>query len=139
MLLGVDCGNLTPPEHGNIKLSDGTTFSSFATYTCVPPFQLAGSAVRVCQASRVWSGTAPLCESLQCPSLGDPADGRVTVNGNLPGDTATYVCSAGFTLMGTETRSCLSNGFWSGGAPQCKRKWIPVPARTQYCVSNVYK
>lgn len=120
-LLGVECGSLAAPENGAIEFSQGTTFSSFATYSCFPPYQLKGAAVRVCQASGVWSGELPTCEALQCPSLGDPANGAVTQSGTLPGSVATYGCLQGFTLQGVRSRTCLNNGFWSGGEPQCQR------------------
>ena len=41
---------------------------------------------------------------------------------------ATYACSAGFSLVGVVTRTCMDDdqadivGVWSGDAPSCERK-----------------
>ena len=40
------------------------------------------------------------------------------------GDTALFQCTNGYTLSGTSSRNCLSNGLWSGEKPSCKRKHI---------------
>jgi CUB/sushi domain-containing protein len=56
-----------------------------------------------------------------CSRLGNPANGVVDVTGNRPGNTATYSCNTGFTLVGTRTRNCLRNGEWSNTAPVCRR------------------
>ena len=44
--------------------------------------------------------------------------------GSRPVDTVvTYNCNTGFTLTGGSTRTCGSDGMWSGSAPTCQRKW----------------
>ncbi len=35
---------------------------------------------------------------------------------------ATYTCTSSFTLMGNTTRTCGSDGQWSGSAPTCQRE-----------------
>ena len=35
------------------------------------------------------------------------------------GGRATYTCNNGFRLVGSFTRTCLSNGSWSGAEPVC--------------------
>jgi hypothetical protein len=56
-----------------------------------------------------------------CPDLDDPQNGDVNVDGpQRPGQIAQYSCDGGFTLVGSKTRRCLSNGVWSGRAPFCK-------------------
>ena len=60
---GVECGILTPPKNGDISFSQGTVYGSVATYSCEPPFQLEGTATRVCQDDGEWSGHAPTCQS----------------------------------------------------------------------------
>lgn len=118
----MDCGPLSLPKNGNLVLSSGTTFTSTATYSCTPPFQLLGAAVRVCQGTGVWSGEPPTCHSLNCPNLTSPDDGSVSQTGSVPGSVAAYSCSDGFTLVGAETVTCLENGFWSNAPPKCRCK-----------------
>lgn len=63
--LGIECEILIPPKNGDISFSQGTVYGSVATYSCEPPFQLEGTATRVCQDNGEWSGHAPTCQSNQ--------------------------------------------------------------------------
>ena len=36
-------------------------------------------------------------------------------------DTCTVTCNSGYTLTGSDTKMCLSNGSWSGMDAVCKR------------------
>ena len=38
-----------------------------------------------------------------------------------PGDTCTAMCSNGYRLMGSNTRTCQTNGSWSGSDATCIR------------------
>jgi hypothetical protein len=49
-------------------------------------------------------------DDVQCPILINPPDGRVSVTGNSPGDTATYICDPDFELVGDSTRVCGDDG-----------------------------
>ncbi len=65
-----------------------------------------------------------------CLNLGNRANSDILYNGgtsNLrpPGTVATYTCVTGYRIVGTTsatmaTRSCLTNGVWSGTAPTCE-------------------
>ena len=51
-----------------------------------------------------------------------------------PVDTmATYICDTGYTLNGETTRTCGSDGVWSGSTPVCQRKW-KIAFRFSCCV-----
>ncbi len=54
------CGNLEPPQNGNIEIS-GNSFWDDATYSCDVGFVLVGEGVRTCEASGFWSGVEPFC------------------------------------------------------------------------------
>ena len=56
-----------------------------------------------------------------CDEPETPANGDKVVNGNLEGDTVTYSCNNGFNLSGDASRTCRSNGEWSGTQPKCNR------------------
>ena len=64
---------------------------------------------------------------LGCPSLNDPSNGMIScsmggdgVPGNA-GGTCTYTCNTGYVLTNSNTRTCQSDGNWSGSAPMCNR------------------
>ena len=40
-------------------------------------------------------------------------------SGNLEGDTVTYFCNKRYRLSGDASRTCQSNGEWSGIQPSC--------------------
>ena len=58
--------------------------------------------------------------AIQCDALSDPDNGAVSVTGTGVGDTATYTCDDGYELIGSSTRTCQSNGDWSGSPPTCE-------------------
>ena len=59
-----------------------------------------------------------------CEVLLDPANGMVMLTGRDPGSMALYSCEMGFMLEGTMTRTCQSDGSWSGTEPTCVCKCI---------------
>ena len=74
---------------------------------------------------------------VDCGNLNDPANGSVTHNsGTTFGQTATYSCNTGYTLVGDSTHTCQDTGFWSGSEPTCqgmllKRNIIIISAFSQ--------
>ena len=64
LLTVVDCGALTNPANGQVSLPDGTTFGETATYSCDTGYNLVGDSTRMCQATGMWSGSAPTCQSV---------------------------------------------------------------------------
>jgi len=63
---------------------------------------------------------------VSCPSLTDPKNGvmicTLGVDG-IPsyGDTCDFTCSTGYELTGSDTRTCQSDGSWSGSEIVCNR------------------
>ena len=56
------CEDLPDPTSGTVSISDSSRLSgTLATYTCNAGYMLSGDAQRTCQASGMWSGTAPVC------------------------------------------------------------------------------
>ncbi len=67
-------------------------------------------------------------EPTTCPDLPPLTNGMITYSGgstnNRPLESgATHSCNTGYTLTGGTTRTCGSDGMWSGLAPICQRKW----------------
>ena len=57
---------------------------------------------------------------MDCGTLTDPANGQVNhTAGTTFGQTATYSCDTGYTLVGDSTRTCQADGMWSGNEPTC--------------------
>ncbi|MBK7153831.1 MAG: hypothetical protein IPH72_18950 [Sandaracinaceae bacterium] len=66
-----------------------------------------------------WSGT--LCDvPVDCGALSATAPLMVSTTANTLDGVATYSCTGNFVLTGSATRSCQSNGSWSGAAPTCE-------------------
>ena len=63
-----------------------------------------------------------------CSALEPPDKGSVTWTGLTEGSEATYTCDSDYLLeYGDQTRTCLSNGTWSGVKPTCLRMY-------DYCI-----
>ena len=141
----VDCGTLPNPINGRVNHTAGTTLGQTATYSCNAGYNLVGNSTRTCQATGVWSGSAPTCPSklfilsiinhqvrlcihdvflhfivVDCGPLPDPANGHVSTTRTIFGQTATYSCNTGYRLVGNSIRVCQATGSWSGSAPTCQ-------------------
>ena len=65
--------------------------------------------------------------STTCSDLTVPDNGMISYNMGTAslrtmGTVATHTCNPGYTLNGGSTRTCWSDGMWSGSAPTCQRK-----------------
>ena len=59
--------------------------------------------------------------SVRCTSLTDPANGRLIFDRRTFGGIAIYSCNTGYTLSGSSSRICQSNGAWSGSPGTCNQ------------------
>lgn len=59
---------------------------------------------------------------IMCPALEAPANGDVRVFGFNVGNVAAYTCNVNYQLDGRSTRTCGSDGQWTGEAPTCRRE-----------------
>ena len=64
--------------------------------------------------------------SVHCPSLTNPSNGTITCSLGVDGapsyeDTCSFTCNTGYELTGSDTRTCQSNGRWSGSDDVCRR------------------
>ena len=55
----------------------------------------------------------------RCPQLSAPVHGSLELCSNLPGQTCLFSCDKGHVLTGSTTRTCNSDGTWTGTQPQC--------------------
>ena len=63
VLTAVDCGTLTNPVNGQVTHTGRTTYRQTATYSCDTGYNLVGDNNRTCQATGMWSGSEPVCQS----------------------------------------------------------------------------
>ena len=59
------------------------------------------------------------CTAVDCGTLGNPANGVVSVSTTTYNSVATYSCNTGHTLTGDDMRTCLDTGSWSDSEPTC--------------------
>ncbi|XP_033375748.1 complement receptor type 2 [Parus major] len=96
-------------------------------YVCQPGYtQLPGvSPAITCLGNQTWSAALQFCQRQQCPSPGDPENGRaVVLTDLLLGSRINYTCDKGYKLVGGSQRICEVSGTgvsWSGDPPVCQR------------------
>ena len=56
---------------------------------------------------------------VDCGTLGDPANGLLSISTTTYNSVATYSCNIGHNLIGDDMRMCLETGSWSGSEPIC--------------------
>ena len=63
------------------------------------------------------------CDNLQTPDSGNAycTSGKVGVG--YTGDTCGFTCNTGYELTGSNTRTCQSDGSWSGSDNNCISKF----------------
>ena len=122
----VSCRALDDPTNGTV-MTPGLTSGSVARYACALGFSLDGcDACRTCQSDGTWSGAAPTCATVTCPSLSAPTGGMISAPTVVYQSTATYSCNTGHILSGGATRTCQSDGSWTGTAPSCNLVQVSV-------------
>ncbi len=108
------------------------TFDLFLTVNCILRSHNNYTEMTFCANLGEWfsnlgSFTIPFTfHAVVCLSLPPLNNGIVSYNDLTLGlDTvATYTCDTGYTLNGVTTRTCGSDGVWSGANPVCQCKWI---------------
>ena len=71
-----NCPELIPPINGSIEYSINDTYYVIAEYSCNTGYTLNGNAMRLCNDTGVWDGTAPSCvdngECILCTQIHVP-------------------------------------------------------------------
>ncbi|XP_065899783.1 uncharacterized protein [Dysidea avara] len=134
VLFDIQCDNLSTPSKGQItSCSSGRVGVGYegdtCNFTCNNGYELTGSDARTCQRDGSWSGNNGTCNPevvIICPELNDIPNGdlKCLIEGThkyFVGDNCTYICDPGYELIGSDTRTCQSNGSWSGSDDMCRR------------------
>ena len=68
--------------------------------------------------------------AVECGDPGTPTNGQRSLSSTTYNSVVTYTCDVGYTLQGSNSRTCQSSGLWSGTQPLCMRtfqqKWFYV-------------
>ncbi|KAG8187123.1 hypothetical protein JTE90_004869 [Oedothorax gibbosus] len=98
------------------------------TITCQAGYTLVGNPTIFCQTDGQWSSGIPSCNVRSCPSLLAPSNGGTSgqCNPGSVGQSCSFLCNGGYTLVGQSTLVCGSDGRWSGNAPVCRANGCPA-------------
>ena len=122
------CPAVKPIEHGHAVSHGDPVYGAVVEFVCDAGFRLEGPARVTCLESGQWSGALPSCRMIFCPQPARVEHGRIdgtpsgtSSNGSVyhPGSVVRYRCDSGFEVDGKTTRSCRSDGTWSGPTPRC--------------------
>lgn len=126
----VSCLELKNPTNGAVHWTN-LLYKGIATYTCDAQFTLKGDPSRVCEKDGLWSGQAPMCERITCPS--PDRNGKMIPQKPIyyEGDVLLYECPL---TNQSVLAKCLKSGVWSSQLPDCSPKttetnlfWIFIP------------
>ncbi|XP_065189468.1 sushi, von Willebrand factor type A, EGF and pentraxin domain-containing protein 1-like [Sycon ciliatum] len=94
--------NITVACSNGFAMNDGTT-----------------SLLITCQLDKQWSIPAPSCRPIQCPELGQPANGYRSSSDLTFGSVQRFACNQGFVLSGDTAVQCNADQAWNGTLPIC--------------------
>ncbi|XP_071884742.1 complement receptor type 1 [Anas platyrhynchos] len=123
---GMQCENPEDPENGRAVVLTDLLLGSKVNYTCEKGYTLLGHSQRTCEISgtRVsWSGAAPVCQQVRCPSPPGIANGQHSGQPSdtfLVGSVVQYRCKDGYSLVENASLSCTAEGTWSRPLPRCE-------------------
>ena len=122
----VECDKPTEIISNGRMLGTSFTFNSTISYVCDEGYNLEGSAQRVCGADGRWSGSIPVCISVECPRT-SIVNGFASSFRREFGTVVTFSCRPRHRLEGPAERTCMANGQWSGEDPVCVKIICPPP------------
>lgn len=127
------CPAINPPI-GTItagQCNPGLPTNSCLIYCASGSSVISGATTMTCGEDGNWTGSIPSCApSLShqiivnhCPSLVAPVNGLATghCSPGLTNRFCSFACASGYTLIGSRSIQCLSNGQWSASVPLCSR------------------
>jgi len=119
------------------------SYEDTCSFSCNTGYELTGSDTRTCQSNGNWSGNETMCSRgengvcinvcfsdvfyiVLCPSLTDPNNGLINCslgNNRVPSfeDICSFTCNTGYELIGSDIRTCQSDGSWNANETMCRR------------------
>ena len=77
--------------------------------------------------------SVPVSAVVDCGDPGTSANSQRTLSSTIYNFVVTYTCDEGYTLHGSNSRTCQSNGQWSGSVPQCIGKLVICLLCISFC------
>ncbi|KAK9956629.1 hypothetical protein ABG768_014348 [Culter alburnus] len=123
----VACDPLVVPAQSHLTCADPLgkfSFRSSCNATCEEGYRLRGESTLTCLSDGNWSAPTPECEVIRCDALESFQHGTVQCQDRLEkfsyGSLCWLECGAGFTLNGSNSTYCTSQGKWSQDLPVCQ-------------------
>ncbi|XP_053200266.1 P-selectin-like [Panonychus citri] len=94
---------------------------SLCNFACPKGSTLVGSSQILCQSDGTWNTAVPSCRRPSCSNLSPPTNGQLSGScspGNF-GESCTFFCNPGYSLIGSSKLTCESTGQWSTNPPSC--------------------
>jgi len=129
----ITCDELSPPDNGQMKCLNKNKYSSTCSFSCEVGFELSGSKDRTCQDTASWTGIKTTCTIITCGPLSSPGHGYSDCSaGDRYNSICSFTCDEGYTLEGSNDRTCGSDYMWSGKVTNCNL----VECSTLYTPNN---
>uniref|UniRef100_A0A671WNK8 CUB and Sushi multiple domains 3 n=1 Tax=Sparus aurata TaxID=8175 RepID=A0A671WNK8_SPAAU len=126
----VSCGAPKAPINGGVLTADYSV-GTRVSYFCNDGYRLSSKELTsaICQPDGTWSNhnKIPRCSVISCGELPSPPNGKKIGTQTTFGATAIFTCDAGFMLVGSVVRECLSSGLWSGTETRCLAGHCGIP------------
>uniref|UniRef100_UPI0037E95A5D P-selectin-like n=1 Tax=Semicossyphus pulcher TaxID=241346 RepID=UPI0037E95A5D len=103
-------------EYGNFS------YESLCQYSCEEGYELSTPGPLTCTASGQWSEQPPTCETVRCPLLEAPENGRIncSTSEQVYNSQCSFTCDQAHSLEGHDLLICDRNGNWTGEKPTCQ-------------------
>nr|XP_033799836.1 complement C2-like isoform X2 [Geotrypetes seraphini] len=115
---------------GSINLENGHVYPRKKMYRvgdiihfeCEEGYGMFGSPNRTCLPNGEWSGSITICDKGEnfCPNPGIPLGGYRQGRLFEEGKVVRYSCFQNLVLRGSSSRTCKTDGQWSGKEPRCE-------------------
>ena len=116
------CPPLETNKNGFVNCS-GNMEGSTCELHCLKFQQIKGALSVTCGKDGTWNEPLGICLNT-CPKLGVPSHGYVkptecSTGVSFVNDSCNFYCSKSYGIFGSLTKTCLSNGTWSGNHTEC--------------------
>ncbi|OCT94628.1 hypothetical protein XELAEV_18012311mg, partial [Xenopus laevis] len=128
--LHVNCPNPVVPNSKKLAAFMGPyKLNDIVRFECLKGFAMQGSDTITCSIDSQWKPEIPSCLYLNCPSPHVPHSKMLSklIGPYLPNSTLRFQCVEGFSMYGSDTVMCSSEGVWEPLLPRCLDVNCPNP------------